>query len=61
VQDAFAAGVLHGVIGGMADERTLRFGLAAAAFKHSIRGDFNLASAEDIEAALADSGLSVRR
>jgi 2-dehydro-3-deoxygluconokinase len=59
--DAFAAGVLHGVIGGMTDERALRFGLAAAAFKHSVRGDFNLASAGDIEAALADSGLSVRR
>jgi 2-dehydro-3-deoxygluconokinase len=59
--DAFAAGVLHGVIQGMADERALRCGLAAAAFKHSIRGDFNPARAEDIEAALADRDLSVRR
>jgi 2-dehydro-3-deoxygluconokinase len=59
--DAFAAGVLHGLIRGMADERALRFGLAAAAFKHSVRGDFNLARAEDIEAAMGDPGLSVRR
>lgn len=59
--DAFAAGVLHGLITGMADERALRFGLAAAAFKHSVRGDFSLARAEDIEAALEDPGLSVRR
>ena len=42
-------------------ERALAFGLTAAAFKHSVPGDFNLASEADILAALDDQGLSVRR
>ncbi len=58
--DAFAAGVLHGDLIGADDEQALRLGLAAAVFKHSIAGDFNLASADDLETALA-GGLDVRR
>jgi 2-dehydro-3-deoxygluconokinase len=59
--DAFAAGVLHGLLKPWPDEQTLAFGLAAAAFKHSIPGDFNLASEAAILEALSDHGLSVRR
>jgi 2-dehydro-3-deoxygluconokinase len=58
--DAFAAGVLHGLLGGWSDARTLDFGLAAAAVKHSIAGDFNLASEAQVEAA-AEGSLDVRR
>jgi len=59
--DAFAAGVLHGLLKSWPDERTLAFGLAASAYKHSIPGDFNLASEAAILEAMADSDLSVRR
>jgi 2-dehydro-3-deoxygluconokinase len=59
--DAFAAGVLHGVLSDWPDARALRFGLAAAGFKHSVPGDFNLASEAMILEALADEDLSVRR
>ena len=59
--DAFAAGILHGVLSGMDDARALAFGLAAARLKHSVPGDFNLVGARDVE-ALVDSGrLDVRR
>ena len=58
--DAFAAGVLHGDLIGAGDEQALRLGLAAAVFKHSVPGDFNLATAEDLTAALA-GGLDVKR
>ncbi|NYZ62298.1 sugar kinase [Luteimonas deserti] len=59
--DAFAAGVLHGVLSGMDDGRALAFGLAAARLKHSVPGDFNLVGASDVS-ALVDSGrLDVRR
>jgi len=59
--DAFAAGLLHGVLSGMDDARALAFGLAAARLKHSVPGDFNLVGAADVE-ALVDSGrLDVRR
>lgn len=59
--DAFAAGVLHGIERGMADAAALEFGVAAAALKHSIAGDANLAGAADVEALLAGAGFGVRR
>jgi 2-dehydro-3-deoxygluconokinase len=59
--DAFAAGVLHGLLKLWPDERTLAFGLAASAFKHSVPGDFNLAGEAVILEAMAATGLSVRR
>lgn len=59
--DAFAAGVLHGLMCGQDDASALRFGLAAACLKHSIPGDFNRVSVADVAALVADSGYSVRR
>lgn len=59
--DAFAAGVLHGLMSGRDEDYAVRFGAAAAVMKHTIPGDFNLATLEDVEAALAGGGLSVRR
>jgi len=59
--DAFAAGVLHGLLKGWPDERTLAFGLGASAYKHSVPGDFNLAGEAAILQALNDADLSVRR
>jgi 2-dehydro-3-deoxygluconokinase len=48
--DAFAAGVLHGLQSDMATADVAGFALAAAAMKHAIPGDFNLARADQIEA-----------
>ncbi|RPE75918.1 sugar kinase [Vulcaniibacterium tengchongense] len=59
--DAFAAGVLHGLIDGMDDARALRFGLAAACLKHSVPGDFNLVGRAEIEALVEEAGFHVRR
>lgn len=58
--DAFAAGVLHGLLRAWTDAEALEFGLAAAAVKHSIAGDFNLASEAHIAAACTGA-LDVRR
>lgn len=59
--DAFAAGVLHGLASGLSDQHMLDFAVAAAALKHTIRGDFNLATAADIDFYLSNSGSDVRR
>jgi 2-dehydro-3-deoxygluconokinase len=48
--DAFAAGVLHGLLRDWKDARALEFGLGAAALKHSVAGDFNLASEAQVQA-----------
>lgn len=59
--DAFAAGVLHGFAGGFADEDLLEFALAAACLKHTIPGDFNLASEDDVRFFIANPQADVRR
>ncbi|WP_258077298.1 PfkB family carbohydrate kinase, partial [Xanthomonas arboricola] len=59
--DAFAAGVLHGLIEGWPLEDTVRFGLAAGCLKHSIPGDFNPLSVADVQACVGDARFDVRR
>jgi 2-dehydro-3-deoxygluconokinase len=58
--DAFAAGLIYGLQAGHGDQRALDLALAAAAFKHSVPGDFNLATAEDLDTILSGA-LDVRR
>jgi 2-dehydro-3-deoxygluconokinase len=59
--DAFAAGVLHGLISRLEPQKVVDFATAAACLKHSIPGDFNLASIADIEAVLSEQQTDVRR
>jgi 2-dehydro-3-deoxygluconokinase len=56
--DAFAAGVLHGLPQGA--DAAARIGLAYAALKHSIPGDFCLAGPREV-AAFLEGGFDVRR
>ncbi|UPT62427.1 MAG: sugar kinase [Hyphomonadaceae bacterium JAD_PAG50586_4] len=59
--DAFAAGLLHGLVNGADDQNMLDFAVAAACLKHTIPGDFNLASEADVLFHLSASGSDVRR
>jgi 2-dehydro-3-deoxygluconokinase len=59
--DAFAAGVLHGILAGLDDQSALDFGAAAACLKHSIPGDFNLIGVAEVQHLLQNSGFTVRR
>ena len=52
--DAFAAGFLHGILSGYSTEYSLEFAIAASAIKHTIPGDINLATVEDIESLLEE-------
>jgi 2-dehydro-3-deoxygluconokinase len=47
--DAFASGLIYSLIKGKTDEEALSFGIAAACLKHSILGDFNSVSLEEVE------------
>ncbi|TAE51657.1 MAG: sugar kinase [Bacteroidetes bacterium] len=51
--DAFMAGLIYGIVQGKAPEQTLEFAAAAAAWKHYVHGDINLASIAEIEALAA--------
>ena len=58
--DAFAAGVLHAVIGGKDHNSAVRAALALTCLKHSLPGDASLFSQADIEGFLAGE-LDVQR
>jgi 2-dehydro-3-deoxygluconokinase len=59
--DAFAAGVLHGLLEGTTPQAAIDFGAAAGCLKHSIPGDFNLLTVADVELLLSEKGGDVRR
>jgi 2-dehydro-3-deoxygluconokinase len=55
--DAFMAGIIYGLITWPEDHQTaLEFAVAATCLKHSISGDINLATVNEIEALMGGSG-----
>lgn len=50
--DAFAAGLVHGLLTYGDDARALEFATAASCLKHSIPGDYNRVSAAEVEALM---------
>ncbi|HUL17919.1 MAG TPA: sugar kinase [Steroidobacteraceae bacterium] len=60
--DALVAGCLYGLLAGWPEQRWLDFALAAQALKHTIPGDINLVSREEVEAVVGGvSPLRVQR
>lgn len=60
--DAFAAGLVAALLYGKKDAEALEYAVAAACLKHSIQGDFNSISPEEVESlAAGDSSGRVRR
>lgn len=48
--DSFASGLIYGLMSGKDYKAALEFGVAASALKHTIFGDFNLVTVEEVEA-----------
>lgn len=46
--DAFGAGLIHALRAGMSDQEAVDFGTAAGALKHTINGDYNLTSRDEV-------------
>lgn len=59
--DAFAAGILHGLLTHRPEPDVVRMGLAAAALKHGVPGDLAMVSDSDIEGFLGGGAFDVRR
>ena len=52
--DSFVAGLIYGLLlNGGEMEKTIRFAVAASALKHTIFGDFNLVSVDEVEKLMA--------
>lgn len=58
--DSFAAGLIHGLIDNDL-QKGLDFGVAASAIKHTIPGDFNWVTREEVEGLLKGDGLRISR
>jgi 2-dehydro-3-deoxygluconokinase len=58
--DAFAAGLIHGLLDGDL-QKGLDYGVAVSALKHSIPGDFAWVTREEVETLLKGPGLRISR
>ena len=54
--DSFSGGVIHGLLTKPTQGEALEFAGAASALKHTINGDFNLVSVEEVEALAGGDG-----
>ena len=55
--DAFAAGIIFAILSGKETKDVIEFAVAASALKHTIPGDANLSSVEEIEHLIKGNGI----
>ncbi|MBO7099871.1 MAG: sugar kinase [Bacteroidaceae bacterium] len=51
--DSFSAGIIHGLVSKMSQGDALEFAVAASALKHTIPGDVNMVSIQEVESLAA--------
>ncbi len=54
--DSFMGGLIYGLLSYESDQRALDFAVAASALKHTIYGDFNLVTVQEVEALMGGDG-----
>lgn len=54
--DSFGAGVIYSMLNNESMQNTIEFAVAASALKHSIEGDFNRVSVEEVKNLLKNGG-----
>ena len=54
--DAFAAGIIDGLVEGKSPQEIIDFAVAASVLKHTIPGDANLAVREEVEHFIEGKG-----
>jgi len=60
--DSFAAGLIYALLSGRDNQAALQFAVAASALKHTIPGDFNRVTAEEVDRlAVGDASGRVQR
>jgi 2-dehydro-3-deoxygluconokinase len=47
--DSFGAGLIYGMLNKMTNKDALEFAVAASCLKHSVEGDYNLMSADEVK------------
>lgn len=46
--DSFGAGLIYGLKNGLGEQQTIEFAVAASCLKHTVEGDFNVASVDEV-------------
>ena len=54
--DSFASGLIYGLVTKMDNQEALEFAVAASALKHTIPGDFNLTSKDEVKTLMEGDG-----
>ena len=54
--DSFGAGLIHSMANGVYAQDAIEFAVAASCLKHSIEGDYNLVSVDEVNALAKGSG-----
>lgn len=54
--DSFGAGLIYGLLNLDSDQKALEFATAASCLKHSIEGDYNLVSVDEVTALMKGDG-----
>jgi 2-dehydro-3-deoxygluconokinase len=54
--DSFCAGLVYGLLSGKPDAEALEYAVAASCLKHTIYGDFNLSTVDEVEALAGGPG-----
>ncbi|MBI4218777.1 MAG: sugar kinase [Chloroflexi bacterium] len=59
--DGFTAGIIHAILSGYDRQHAIEFAVASGALAHTIHGDFNLVTVEEVESLVKAAGGDVRR
>lgn len=54
--DSFTAGIIYSLITGLSEQDTIEFAVAASCLKHTIEGDFNRVSVNDVKKLIKSGG-----
>ncbi len=54
--DSFGGGLIYAMLQGKSTQDTIEFAVAASALKHTVEGDYNLASVSEVEALIKNGG-----
>lgn len=59
--DAFAGGALHKIAAGASNQEIIDFAVATSAFKHTIAGDFNIVTEQEVDSLVKYGAGDVKR
>ena len=54
--DSFGGGLIYALLNGKSDEEALEFAVAARALKHTIEGDYNRVSVDEVNYLIKNGG-----